>query len=70
MSHPEGRPAAVDISRTVADLRARVARWRADGLTVGLIPTMGALHAGHISLVEAALSRYDRAVATLFVNPR
>lgn len=63
-------PAAVDVVRTVPDLRARVAAWRAEGLTVGLIPTMGALHAGHISLVDAALARYDRAVATLFVNPR
>lgn len=63
-------PDAVDIVRTVEALRARVAGWRADGMTVGLIPTMGALHAGHISLVDAALARYDRAVATLFVNPR
>lgn len=61
---------AVEICRTVADLRARVATWRREGLTVGLIPTMGALHAGHISLVDAALAHYDRAVATLFVNPR
>jgi pantoate--beta-alanine ligase len=61
---------AVEIVRTVKALRARVAGWRAEGLTVGLIPTMGALHAGHISLVEAALARYDRAVATLFINPR
>lgn len=61
---------AVEICRTVADLGARVAKWRGEGLTVGLIPTMGALHAGHISLVDAALSHYDRAVATLFVNPR
>lgn len=61
---------AVEICRTVADLRSRVADWRRQGLTVGLIPTMGALHVGHISLVDAALARYDRAVATLFVNPR
>lgn len=61
---------AVDICRTVFDLRTRIAAWRKDGLTVGLIPTMGALHAGHLSLVQAALDTYDRAVATLFVNPR
>lgn len=61
---------SVEIVRTVKDLRARVAGWRAEGHGVGLIPTMGALHAGHISLVDAALARYGRAVATLFVNPR
>jgi len=61
---------SVEIVRTVKGLRARVGAWRGAGLTVGLIPTMGALHAGHVSLVEAALQRYDRAVATLFVNPR
>lgn len=65
-----GETSAVEIVRTVSELRARVADWRLNGLTVGLIPTMGALHAGHISLVETALRRYDRAVATLFVNPR
>lgn len=68
--NPSVAPPAVDILRSVKDLRARVAGWRGEGLTVGLIPTMGALHAGHISLVEAALARYDRAIATLFVNPR
>ena len=61
---------AVEIVRTVKDLRAEVHCWREQGLTVGLIPTMGALHEGHISLVHAALARYDRAVATLFINPR
>lgn len=61
---------SVEIVRTVAGLRAQVTKWRQEGLSVGLIPTMGALHAGHISLVEAALANYDRAVATLFVNPR
>ncbi len=61
---------AVEIVRTVRALRARVASWRSQGLSVGLIPTLGALHAGHLSLVEAALAKYDRAVVTLFVNPR
>jgi len=58
------------IARTVADLRRRIAAWRRDGATVGLIPTMGALHAGHLSLVAAALAQGDRAVATIFVNPK
>jgi pantoate--beta-alanine ligase len=62
--------AAVDIVRTVKELRSRVASWRSESLSVGLIPTMGALHAGHLSLVEAALKKYDRVIATLFVNPR
>lgn len=62
--------ASVPIVRTVADLRAQVGAWHAAGETVGLIPTMGALHAGHLSLVAAALSNYDRAIATLFINPK
>ena len=58
-----------DIVRTVADLRRRVAAWRVEGLTVGLVPTMGALHDGHLALARAAGTRCDRVVATVFVNP-
>lgn len=56
--------------RTVAALREVVRGWRAAGETVALIPTMGALHEGHLSLVHAGRQRCRRTVATLFVNPK
>jgi pantoate--beta-alanine ligase len=56
--------------RTVADLRAAVAAARNSGKTIGLVPTMGALHEGHLSLVRAAKLRCSHVVATLFVNPK
>lgn len=52
-----------------AALRAQVAAWRAAGHSVGLVPTMGALHAGHMRLVEASKLRTDRTIVTIFVNP-
>ena len=57
------------IVRSVADLRARVAAWRAEGARIALVPTMGALHAGHLSLIGLARSGADRVAASVFVNP-
>jgi len=57
------------ISKTIAETRAAVRELRAAGRTVGLVPTMGALHAGHVSLVRAARKQCDAVVVSLFVNP-
>ena len=57
------------IVRTVRDLRAEVAAWRLAGLRSAVVPTMGGLHGGHLSLVRRGLDLADRVVATLFVNP-
>ncbi|MCD9029971.1 pantoate--beta-alanine ligase [Luteimonas sp. BDR2-5] len=59
----------IDIVQELEPLRARVAHWKREGLRVGLVPTMGNLHAGHFSLVEALRARVDRVVASVFVNP-
>lgn len=55
---------------TVAELRAVVSQWKIDGETVGFVPTMGALHAGHVSLIDIAKTRAARTVASVFVNPK
>lgn len=57
------------IATTIDEVRSEVRAWRSAGLTVGLVPTMGYLHEGHTSLVDAARAACDRVVASDFVNP-
>ncbi|HEY3950153.1 pantoate--beta-alanine ligase [Phenylobacterium sp.] len=61
--------AAPPIVRTVAELRAQVAAWKAAGARIALVPTMGGLHEGHLALVRRARDLADRVVTSLFVNP-
>ncbi|MDX2159098.1 MAG: pantoate--beta-alanine ligase [Hyphomicrobiaceae bacterium] len=58
-----------EVVSTVADLRRRIGVWRQAGETVALVPTMGALHAGHLSLVSLGQRRCRRTVTSIFVNP-
>lgn len=60
---------SLPVARTIAELRGTVADWRRTGKTVALVPTMGALHSGHLALVAHARSRATRIVASIFVNP-
>ncbi|MDE6780729.1 MAG: pantoate--beta-alanine ligase [Ruminococcus sp.] len=57
------------VVKTIAEVREQVKQWRAEGLTVGLVPTMGYLHEGHASLIDASCKDNDRTVVSDFVNP-
>lgn len=57
------------IAYTVKEVREQVKAWRKEGLTVGLVPTMGYLHEGHASLMKKAVEQNDKVVASVFVNP-
>lgn len=57
------------IVSTVEQVREEVKKWRQQGLTVGLVPTMGYLHEGHKSLIDKAVAQNDKVVVSVFVNP-
>lgn len=59
----------MQIIREISDLGPPLSSWRKAGQTIALVPTMGALHAGHMALIEAARAEADRVVASIFVNP-
>lgn len=59
----------MNIVKTIAEVREQVKHWRAEGLTVGFVPTMGYLHEGHASLIDASVRENDRTVVSDFVNP-
>lgn len=59
----------MNIFNDIAGLRQKIGEWRAAGLKIGFVPTMGSLHQGHISLLEPLAQECDRLVASIFVNP-
>ena len=58
-----------EIIETIAEMRRRAEAWKREGLSVGLVPTMGFLHAGHKSLIDRAAAENDRVVVSIFINP-
>ena len=60
---------SIILAKTVNEVKSQVKEWKARGLSVGLVPTMGYLHEGHQSLIKRAVAENDRVVVSVFVNP-
>ncbi|WP_319202417.1 pantoate--beta-alanine ligase [uncultured Ilyobacter sp.] len=60
----------MEVLRSISEIKEKVNEWKSNGLSVGFVPTMGYLHAGHKSLIEKASSENDRVVVSVFVNPK
>lgn len=57
------------LAHTINEVREKIKEWKKQGLTVGLVPTMGALHNGHLSLIKKSVEKCDKTVVSVFVNP-